>query len=270
MKWKGLYMLIVWFSCIALLLKILGYLLPWWFVVQATNGSGIERYFVGIVFGLDCVAGMSNRNCSEYSIGRVPSEINYIVETSSMLTIQIAMSVNVGFLFISCMIIIGISVAKAYNKGLMVLTVVLLSVSCAAYFVTLGFFIYVHINDIRKTDVYEYNRENFPWSILVTSIAAIFLLGTLVLMVVALCRWRDDDDASYLTDDYDRKVTQYPETRYVYDNPKQYVMDRPLVHSGGSKREYVYAVDNSRSTPYQQITYPADTMYRPYSAARRY
>lgn len=47
-----------------------------------------------------------------------------------MLTIQIAMSVNVGFMFISCMIIVGTSVARAYNKGLMVLTLIMLSVSC--------------------------------------------------------------------------------------------------------------------------------------------
>lgn len=69
--------MILWFSTIALLLKILGYLLPWWFVARST-GSDIDRYFIGIVFGLDCVAGIGARNCSEYSIGQAPSELNYL------------------------------------------------------------------------------------------------------------------------------------------------------------------------------------------------
>lgn len=262
--------MILWFATIALVLKILGYLLPWWFVAR-TAGSETDRFFIGIVFGLDCASKVSVQNCTEYSIGNAPVEIASLVESASMLTLQIAMSVNLGLLFISCMIIVGSSVTKTYNQGLMVLTGILVAFSCVAYCVSLGFFIYIHINDIKKIETYEYNATNFPWSMLVTSVAALFLFATLILLVVALCRWRDDDEDSLVSYD-ERKRVEYPaETRYMtYDNPnsKQYMMERPVVHSGNS-RGYMYAVDAPRSQM-QAITYPAETMYRPYSAPRRY
>lgn len=145
-------------------------------------------------------------------------------------------------------------------------------ISGVAYCVSLGFFIYIHINDIKKIETYEYNATNFPWSMLVTSVAALFLFATLILLVIALCRWRDDDEDSLVSYDERKIVDSYPaETRYMtYDNPnqKQYMMERPMVHSGNS-RGYRYAVDSPRSQM-QAITYPAETMYRPYSASRRY
>lgn len=66
--------MILWFSTTALLIKILGYLLPWWFVARVQN-STIDRFFIGIVFGLDCVTGIEDRNCTEYSIGKAPAQI---------------------------------------------------------------------------------------------------------------------------------------------------------------------------------------------------
>ncbi|VDI41716.1 Hypothetical predicted protein [Mytilus galloprovincialis] len=271
MRWRNLYIMILWFATIALVLKILGYLLPWWFVARAA-GSTTDRFFIGIVFGLDCASKVSVSNCTEYSMGNAPVEIESLVESASMLTLQIAMSVNLGLLFISCMIIVGSSVTKTYNQGLMVLAGILIAFSCVAYCVSLGFFIYIHINDIKKIETYEYNATNFPWSMLVTSVAALFLFATLILLVIALCRWRDDDEDSLVSYDERKIVDNYPaETRYMtYDNPnqKQYMMERPMVHSGNN-RGYRYAVDSPRSQM-QAITYPAETMYRPYSASRRY
>lgn len=69
--------MILWFSTTALLIKILGYLLPWWFVARQGN-SEIDRYFIGIVFGLNCVNGIKERNCTEYSIGKAPMAIEGI------------------------------------------------------------------------------------------------------------------------------------------------------------------------------------------------
>jgi hypothetical protein len=77
MQWRGLYYTILWFSLTALLTKILGYLLPWWFVARQQD-STIDRYFIGVVFGLDCVNGIEQRNCTEYSIGRSPAQIAHI------------------------------------------------------------------------------------------------------------------------------------------------------------------------------------------------
>lgn len=260
--------MILWFSTTALLIKILGYLLPWWFVARQGN-SEIDRYFIGIVFGLNCVNGIKERNCTEYSIGKAPMAIEGIVESTSMLVLQIAMSVNIGFLFISCMIIIGSSVTRMYNKSLMVMTIIFIGVSCVAYLVTLGFFIYIHITDIKKTsNLYEYNATNFPWSILIVSIGALFLFSSLVLLIIALCKWGDDDDVSIVSYD-ERKIVEYPaEPRYVYDNPKQYMVDRPMVHQP-SNRGMMYAVEAPKPQ-YQQVAYTTDSMYRPYSAVRRY
>lgn len=66
--------MILWFATIALVLKILGYLLPWWFVARAA-GSTTDRFFIGIVFGLDCASKVSVSNCTEYSMGNAPVEI---------------------------------------------------------------------------------------------------------------------------------------------------------------------------------------------------
>lgn len=259
-------MLILWFSVTAVLIKIIGYLLPWWFVARA-SGSTIDRFFVGLTFGLECVAGMGPRNCTEYGIGKSPKEIEGLVGAASMLVIQIAMPVDIGFLFIACMIIIGSSISRIYNYALMTITVVLLAFASAAYFVVLGFFIYLHLSAIKTSSVYEYTANNFPWSILIVSIGAIFLFAALVLMIVAVCRWRDYDDVSIVSYD-ERKIVEYPaETRYVYDNPKQYIVDRPMVHQP-STRNVVYAVD--KPVQYQAVTYPSDTIYRPYTASKRY
>lgn len=179
------------------------------------------------------------------------------------------MSVNIGFLFMSCMLIIGSSVTKMYNKGLMAMTVVFISISCVAYLVTLGFFIYIHVTYIKKTsNLYEYNATNFPWSILIVSIGALFLFATLVLLIIAVCRWRTDDDVSIISHD-ERKIVEYPaEPRYVYDNPKQYMVDRPMIHQP-SNRGMMYAVEAPKPQ-YQQVAYTTESMYRPYSAVRRY
>jgi len=142
-------------------------------------------------------------------------------------------------------------------------------ISGVAYLVTLGFFIHIHITDIKKTsNLYEFNATNFPWSILIVSIGALFLFTSLILLIMVVCRWRDDHGDSIVSYD-ERKIVEYPaEPRYVYDNPKQYMVDRPMVHQP-SNRGMMYAVEAPK-TQYQQVAYTTDSMYRPHSAVRRY